>query len=182
LFAPAPLLASAAPQTNAPPTAPPPAAAPNTADMREFHDYVLTMDKIRKLAAVEKDLDALQKNDPQLRQQMEADTSSAGDLNHAAQNFSKYPQAMAVLKKDGLTPREYIVGTICFIQAVTAVGFKKNGTYKDYPPQVLQVVTPVNLAFLEQHWDDVAKIMPTFADEGAPQNTQQPQQPNPPKK
>ena len=32
--------------------------------------------------------------------------------------------------------------------------------------------------FVEQHWDDIAKIMPTFADEGAPPNSQQ----APPKK
>ena len=70
-----------------------------------------------------------------------------------------------MMKKNGFTPREYVLGTITFIQAATAVGFKKSGSYKDYPPQVHRVVSAANLAFVEQHWNEIDKIMPTFPDD-----------------
>jgi hypothetical protein len=39
-----------------------------------------------------------------------------------------------------------------------AVGFKKSGTYKEYPPDILKLVSKANLDFVEQHWDEVQKL------------------------
>jgi hypothetical protein len=66
---------------------------------------------------------------------------------------------VAILKKNGLTPREYVVGTKTLIQASMAVGLKKDGTYKEYPPELLKVVSPANLAFVEKHFDEVHKVL-----------------------
>ena len=63
---------------------------PNPADMKEFYNYALSMDKIRRLAAAEKDLDALQKSNPSLQQSLENDNSAA-NLDQAAQRLQKHP-------------------------------------------------------------------------------------------
>jgi hypothetical protein len=38
------------------------------------------------------------------------------------------------------------------------VGFKKSGTYKEYPPEMLKLVSKQNLAFAEEHWDEIQKL------------------------
>ena len=47
------------------------------------------------------------------------------------------------------------------LQATMAVGFKKSGTYKEYPPDMLKQVSKANLDFVEQHWDAIQKMTAT---------------------
>jgi hypothetical protein len=130
------------------------------ADLKELFSYTLTMEKIQKLVNAQKDLDALQKNNPELAKNLKGEDPSKEDLDALTQAIAKYPQVVEVLKKDGLAPREYVVSSITLIQAGTAVGLKKAGTYKEYPPQLLKLVSQGNLAFVEQHWDEIAKTFP----------------------
>jgi hypothetical protein len=39
-----------------------------------------------------------------------------------------------------------------------AVGFKKGGAYKEYPPEALQLVSRQNLDFVDQHFDEIKKL------------------------
>jgi len=136
-----------------------PQGGASSADQKELFNYTLTMDKIHKLADAQNDLAALQKSNPDLAKAMDSDDSS-GNLDQLVQKLQKFPPVVAVLKKDGLAPREYIVATMTLIQASMAVGMKKSGTYKDYPPKMLELVSQANLTFLEQHWDDLQKDLP----------------------
>jgi hypothetical protein len=137
-------------------------AADNDPDQKEIYNYVLTLDKIQKLGAVQKDLDTLSKSNPQMAKNMDNDSDSK-TINDMVRNIEKYPPVVAVLKKDGLTPREYAVCTMTLLQAGMAVGFKKAGTYKEYPPEMLKVVSPANLSFVEQHYDEITKAMPAMS-------------------
>jgi hypothetical protein len=144
--------------------APAQTAAPtpqNDPNMKEIFNYTLTMDKIHKLTAVENDMAAYEKAHPELGKEMDADNSD-GNLDQLAQKIQKYPPVVAILKKDGVTPREYIVGTLAVVQAGMAVSFKKSGVYKDYPPKMLTSINPANLAFVEKNWDEISKTMPAF--------------------
>jgi hypothetical protein len=51
------------------------------------------------------------------------------------------------------------------VQAAMAVGFKKNGTYKEYPPKMLALVSKANLDFTEQHWDEIQKMAQMGSDD-----------------
>jgi hypothetical protein len=133
----------------------------NDPNMKEIFNYTLTMDKIHKLTAVENDMEAYEKAHPELGKEMEADNTD-GNLDQMAQKIQKYPPVVAILKKDGVAPREYIVSTLAVMQAGMAVSFKKSGVYKDYPPKILTVVNPSNLAFMEKNWDEISKTMPAF--------------------
>jgi hypothetical protein len=137
----------------------------SSADQKELFNYMLTLDKIHKLGDSMKDMEALEKSNPELSKSMNADDSE-GNLDQLTQKIQKYPPVVAVLKKNGLAPREYIVMTMTLIQAGLAVGMKKAGTYQDYPPKMLELVSQVNLTFLEKNWDEVQKTVPALSAAG----------------
>ena len=133
----------------------------NDPNMKEIFNYTLTMDKIHKLTAVENDMAVYEKGHSELQKEMDADNSD-GNLEQLAQKIQKYPAVAGILKKDGVTPREYIVGTLAVVQAGMAVSFKKSGVYKDYPPKILTAINPANLALVEKNWDEISTTMPAF--------------------
>ena len=124
------------------------AAAQSAADQKELYDYVLTMDKAQKIATATQALQPLSKQHPQLTNQ-----GDAKSIDESVQNFQKYPDAVAIVGKQGMKPREYIVGMMVLLQVNMAVGFKKQGAFKDYPPDMLKMVSKANLDFGEKNWD-----------------------------
>jgi len=128
--------------------------AQDSPDQKESYNYVLTMDKVQKLGNATKDLMQLQARYPEMQS-----GSSDYNLDQITQQIQKHPDAVAILKKNGLTPREWVVGTRTLIQASMVVGFKKDGTYKEYPPEMLKDVSPANLAFVEKHFDEIHKVL-----------------------
>ena len=130
-----------------------------TADQKELYNYVLTMDKIQRLGAATRDLQDLIKRHPELNA-LGGDPKS---LNETVQRFQKVPDAATIVSKNGFTPREYVLGFMCVLQSTMAVGFKKAGTFKEYPPDLLKQVSKANLDFVEQHYDEARKIMGSAA-------------------
>ena len=126
------------------------------AGQKELYNYVLSMDKIQKIASATQALQVVAKQHPELNE-----GGSAKSLDQTVQRFEQYPDAVAILSKNGLTPRKYTVGFMTMLQATMAVGFKKSGTYKEYPPDMLKQVSKANLDFVEQHWDAIQKMTAT---------------------
>lgn len=124
------------------------------ADQKELYNYSLSMDKVQKLAAATKALEPLAKQHPEIQN----DHDDAKSIDAMAQKFQKYPDAVGALAKNGLTPREYIVGMMASVQTIMAVGMKKSGTIKDYPPEIYKTISKANLDFAEQHWDEFQKL------------------------
>lgn len=130
--------------------------AADNPDQKELYSYVLTMDKIQKLGSATKALNELAAHHPELQSNSQAQT-----LDQVTQRIQKLPDAVAILSKNGLTPHEYAVGTMTLFQAGMAVGLKRSGTYKEYPPDMLKLVSPENLDFVEKHYDEVSKALPS---------------------
>jgi len=128
--------------------------ASDDADQRELYNYSLTMDKIRKVADATASFADFAKKHPELQGQ----SSNSKNLDEMVRKFEKYPEAVAILKQQGLTPREYAVGVLTLMQASMAVGFKKSGAYKEYPPDMLKLVSKPNLDFVDQHYDEIVKL------------------------
>ena len=125
----------------------------NPGDAKQLYDYNLSMDKILKTSAATRALEELGKQHPEVNGMQDANS-----IDDTVQKLEKYPEAVAAIRSSGLTPHEYVVCLMTLIQASMAVGFKKSGTYKDYPPQMLKVVSKTNLDFTEQHWDEIQKL------------------------
>jgi hypothetical protein len=129
----------------------------NTADEKEVFNYVLTLDKVHKVGAAMKDLDDFQKTHPELANA--AGDSGDGSIDQSVQKIEKYPQAVAVIRKNGFTTREFVVASMTLTMASTAVAFKKGGTYKEYPAEMLRLVSQANLTLVENNFDEISKIM-----------------------
>jgi hypothetical protein len=124
------------------------------ADQKELYNYVLTLDKIRSIAAINKSFEELAKKNPGLKDK----EGDAKNLDEMAQKLQKYPEVVAVIEKNGMKTREFAVATMSLLQVGMVVGFKKSGTYKEYPPEMLKLVSKQNLAFAEEHWDEIQKL------------------------
>jgi len=127
----------------------------NDPDQKELYSYVLSMDKIKKLGGATHDMQEFAKKHSDLDQ---GNGGDAKDLNDMVAKLQKYPEAVSILNRNGLTPREYAVGFFTLLQASMAVGFKKSGAYKEYSPKMLQLVSRQNLDFVEQHFDEIKKL------------------------
>jgi hypothetical protein len=133
----------------------------HSADERELYSFVLTMDKVQHLSGAAKGLHELEKKHPGM--------SNGGEnksIDEMVGAIRKCPDAVAVLAKNGLSPRDYAVGFLTLIQSTMMVGLKKAGTFKTYPPDMLKLVSQANLAFVEQHYAEIQKLMPDFSAEG----------------
>ncbi len=128
-------------------------ASSDEAGQKELYAYVLSMDKIQKLSNATKGLNDLAKAHPEMKDEMKSDT-----LDGTVQQLQKHPEVVATLAKSGLTAREYATGIMTLLQASIAVGFKKSGTYKEYPPDMLKLVSKENLDFVDQHYDEIHKL------------------------
>jgi hypothetical protein len=127
----------------------------NDPDQKELHNYVLTMDKVKKIGSATHDMQEVARKHPELDRTSGDDAKGLSDL---AAKLQKYPEAVSILSRNGLTAREYAVGFFTLIQASMAVGFKKSGAYKEYPPKMLQLVSRQNLDFVDQHFDEIRKL------------------------
>jgi len=132
-------------------------------DQKEYSAYVLTMDKIHRLADATKELKEWQEKNPQAAKEM--DENQAGDaasLSEQAKLFdSKFPAGSAILKKHGFATREYLLALYAYIQSVTIVSMKKSGQLSD-PSKVEGVVNSANLALVEKNWDEIQKLNDSF--------------------
>ena len=130
------------------------------ADAKQLYNYTLTMDKIQKTAAATKTLQELGKQHPELEK-----AGDAKSIDGTVQLIQRYPEAVAAITQAGLAPREYVMCLLTTMQAAMAVGFKKSGTVKEYPPKLLEQVSKANLDFVEQHWDEIQKMTASASSE-----------------
>ena len=124
----------------------------NDPDLKEMRDYKLSMDVIQRyVVAVKKaGTDAAAKSCFEKNSPGDAPSLDAGEKLIAA-----CPAAVADLKSAGLKPREFLIITASLIGDVMAVGMKKNGTIKEYPPSI----SPENVAFIEQNYDKLQAML-----------------------
>lgn len=127
--------------------------AADESDRKEVYDYVLTLDKIQKLDQATKALREFSKSHPELK----GDRSGSKSFDERAQKIQQYPKAVALLAENGLSPREYLVGLVTVNQALMVLFSRQTGQ-KGMSPEMQKRVSPANLAFVEQHWDDIRKI------------------------
>lgn len=130
------------------------------ADQKELYNYPLTTDKLQKLDRATKALGELSRRHPDY-----AGISDSKTLDEMDRKMSGLPEVVSALAASGLKAREYAVGIMTLTQATMAVGFKKSGAYKEYPPDMLKLVSKANLAFVEQHWDEIQKLAKSASSE-----------------
>lgn len=137
---------------------------PADADSKEYRSYHLTMENVGKFVAASKALVKLSHDNPGLEKDMESQ-SDARTIEDAVRTTEKYPAVTAAIKSAGLTTRDFVVMTGTLMGAEMAVGMKKQGQIKQYPPSV----SPENAAFVEQNWDRLNAMMKAVAESSGQQ-------------
>jgi hypothetical protein len=137
---------------------------PDNPDLPEARNYVLTMDKIEKLAAAVDDINKLRASNPALKARMDAADYSKLPIDQEAKNIdANFPEVAAVIHSHDLTTREFILVTMAFFNDVAFVGMKKQGAIQAYPPNS---ITPENAAFVEANWDKLQQLSQKFSQPG----------------
>lgn len=137
---------------------------PADPDSKEYRSYRLTMENVGKFVAASKALVRLSHDNPDLEKDMESQ-SDARTIEDAVRTTEKYPAVTAAIKSAGLTTRDFVVMTGTLMGAEMAVGMKKQGQIKQYPPSV----SPENAAFVEQNWDRLNAMMKAVAESSGQQ-------------
>jgi hypothetical protein len=123
----------------------------NDPDVLEIRQYRLTMDKVEKAAAATEQVSALMASKPDLKKKADAENDDDATIDQKAKRFdTQFPEATAIIHKNGLSTREYIVVSLALFNDMMMVGMKMQGAIKEYPPNS---VTPENAAFIEQNFD-----------------------------
>ncbi len=130
----------------------------NNPDVAEIRHYRLTMDKLEKAADASQQSNALLASDPALKKRVDADTNSNDEtIDQKARRFdTSFPTIAAVVRRNGLTTREYVVVSLALMNDYMIVGMKKQGAIKAYPANS---ITPENAAFVEQNFDKLKPII-----------------------
>lgn len=119
--------------------------------MKEIRDYKLTMDAIQHYITAMKAIMA----DPAAQKCSGGNSGKAATLSDSEKTLSACTPAMASIKAAGLKPREFLVLTGALMGDMMAVGMKKSGQIKEYPP----TLSPENAAFVEQNYDKLGAML-----------------------
>ena len=141
------------------------AAAERASDEKALAEYRLTMPAIQKLLAATRAM-AKAGEDPAVKAaaQKFSKAEESGDgyqgLNDLASRIEKFPPMASAIRSAGITPREYMLITMSYMQAAMAAGFKKQGLLKEVPKG-----TPVeNVTFIEKNEAELQAIQKEFTE------------------
>jgi hypothetical protein len=139
------------------------AAAERTSDEQALAQYRLSMPAIHKLLAATRAM-ARVIEDPATKEAAAKFSKSrdAADgyrgLDDIARDIEKFPPMAAAIRSAGITPREYMLVTMSYMQAGMAAAFKKQGLLKELPKG-----TPAeNVAFLEKNEPELQSLQKEF--------------------
>jgi hypothetical protein len=121
-------------------------------DEPAIHDYILTMDAVRKYADVGRQLGAAAEGDKALAAEMKTvGETDAYNLDKAAM-MEKSPRTAAFLKSHAMTAREFVLIPMTLVTAGMAVAAED---MKGKPPAF---VNPANVKFVREHRAEIEKM------------------------
>lgn len=133
----------------------------DAADMKTLAAYRLTMPAVRKLAAAYENMMPLAADSAFARQVRDEQHPEGGaSLDDMAAFFGRYPQVRAAITRAGLTPREFAIVNLSFMQASMVVGFadlaKEKGQAFD---EAASGAPAANIAFVRANKSELDQVM-----------------------
>jgi len=141
---------------------PAPAKSPSRAkvpssDEKEIQSFVLTTGFLDKMVAIQESATRLEETHPELKKQAEASQHRGEDdnsLDGMVKKIESVPQFVKIIKAQGLTPRQYMVGTMALVQVSFYWAFKKQTPDLKAP----EGMNMANVAFIETHQAELEKF------------------------
>lgn len=145
-------------------------AAPNGAnagsataesERKEIRDFPLTATTLNQYEAAAKAYHALMAKNPKLAQQLDGEISGAHvkTITGVVKIMETHAAIDSAIGGSGLNVREYVVMTYTLMDASGAVAAKRKGSKEDFST----AVSPSNLAFVEQHYERVSRMLATIS-------------------
>jgi len=132
-------------------------------DQKDILAYLLSMEKIHKMDSITKALKEWQTKNPKAAEASGADDQGGSLAAKAKSTDDKFPEVAAIIKKNGMDTKEYLISLYVFITATGFVSMKKAGQIKDYSA-AQATINPANLDFVDAHWDEIKKMAPPSPD------------------
>jgi hypothetical protein len=147
----------AAPKTRiqAPPPPPPNVEVKGPVNPEAIGGYRLSMDKIRQLRQAGLNLAALQREHPELRQQMQME--GPPDPNRMYERLNSIPQARAAVERSGMSTRDYTLGMGALMQGVMVHQMRKRGM--NPPVQANEA----NVEFISENETEIMQLLTSAA-------------------
>lgn len=147
-------VAGSAPNSIAIPTG---KAGSDDADLREINDYRLTMDDVRKFAAIRAKADKMHIKAKDDARDSDGDSKDDETLDGMARKFDRDPRIKALIESEGMDTRHFAVLTWTFIQAGFIQMAVDQGANLDSLAKA-ENVNVENLKFLKAHEKEVAAL------------------------
>jgi hypothetical protein len=138
-----------------------PAASRADADLADLAKYRLTMDKIDRLYAAQRNLATKVKNmSPQERAALKESQSSdaSANLDDMVRNVERSPVMRDAVRDAGLSAREYVMVTMALVQSMMAssvLQMRPNDNQDSLAREMK--VNPDNLKFIKEHQAEIVQ-------------------------
>jgi hypothetical protein len=129
-----------------------PGASLDSGDQQALHDYELTPARIEKLTKIGVRMGEYVKAHPEARH---SDIMKGKTLDDSVKAIQAKPEVMAMLKSEGVSPRDFMLGTLSLMQAGMLVQMRNQ-----YPGAAMPDNTnPKNLELVASHPELTKKWM-----------------------
>jgi hypothetical protein len=129
-----------------------PGAAMDAGDQQALHDYELTPAKIEKLTKIGVRMGEYVKVHPEARH---SDMMKGKSIEDSVNAIQARPEVMAMLKSEGLSPRDFMLGTLSMMQAGMMAQIRAHNPSVQLP----DTVSSKNLDLVASHPDLTKKWM-----------------------
>jgi hypothetical protein len=136
------------------------AAQISAADQQALHDYDLTAAKIDKLMTVGTKMREYAAAHPEVRQQ--GDFMRGKDLGESIKSVEAKPELVAMMKEQGVTPRDFVLGTMSLFSAAMWAQMSKQYPDAKMPPEI----NPNNVKLLQDHPEVMQKWEQAWSEKG----------------
>jgi hypothetical protein len=131
-----------------------------TADQKLSYAYILTMDKVNKLEDVREALGEWLENHERSSRRINEDRLLIGGTiaDRTRLLDTRHPDVAAVIRRHGISTLQYLLGSQVLYKTFKLVMARRTGEIQDYS-NAGAAVNPANLAFVEQHFEEIRKKM-----------------------
>jgi|SRR3989442_7237359 len=116
-----------------------------------IHDYILTVDKARKYAEIDKKVQIESKTNPSFAADFQKVEETSVNMEKAAM-IERSARLAAFFKRNGTTAHDFIFTPLTILTAAMAISLE------DEKKQAPSFVNPVNIKFVREHKDELEKM------------------------
>jgi hypothetical protein len=135
-------------------------AAGDTDLARAARDHRLSMPLLERYGQAARNLQQLERTDPEVRQRMDAmGDQEAQSIEEVTRAVEADPQIRQAIESAGLNVRDYMLTSVALMQAMMASDFQRQGFIQELPPEV----SAENVEFVRENETRIRELLEAHA-------------------